>query len=575
MGIFRFDDRGRITGFEEKPNEARLAEMGSSLPAGLDVHAGSIPRSRSWPRWASTCSPARCCWICLDREAGVDFGRELIPRALDQYRSPAYLHNHYWADVGTVESFYEANIMLTEPNAPFSFYHPRQPIYTHPRFLPPSLFVDCELTQTLVAEGSYLDRCHVEHSVVGIRSTIGQGSIVRRSVLLGADYYEHEQDVPGVAAPPPHGIGRAVVLDRVIVDKNAFIGDGARLVNEAGVQQADGEGYHIRGGIIIVPKGAVIPPGTVVPPLRPRRSFRRNPELTPASSHRNLAPIPWVRWGSGYEPHLRAVRLRRARPRTRGCNRNSLSHTASAASMAPRPRPTPPARGTAKTRVLVVEDEHDIAGLIRHTLERGGEMEVEVVGSGDAALKAAADQPPDLIVLDLNLPVLNGLEVCRLLRQRPATARVPIIMLTARTTESDRVIGLDAGADDYVTKPFSLRELAARVRAVLRRGKPEGPPAPSVYRGQHLVGRLRGGLRSPWTASPSGLTRREFELLRYLVENKNRVLSRDRLLERVWGYDRLIETRSVDVHIGRLRGKLAAAGRQIETVVGLGYRFVE
>ncbi len=243
-------------------------------------------------------------------------------------------------------------------------------------------------------------------------------------------------------------------------------------------------------------------------------------------------------------------------------------------SIVPRPRPTTTARGAAKTRVLVVEDEHDIAGLIRHTLERGGEMEVEVAASGDAALKAAADQPPDLIVLDLNLPVLNGLEVCRLLRQRPATARVPIIMLTARTTESDRVIGLDAGADDYVTKPFSLRELAARVRAVLRRGKPEGPPAPSVYRGQHLVADFEA-VSIAVDGEPVRLTRREFELLRYLVENKNRVLSRDRLLERVWGYDRLIETRSVDVHIGRLRGKLAAAGRQIETVVGLGYRFVE
>ncbi len=254
---------------------------------------------------------------------------------------------------------------------------------------------------------------------------------------------------------------------------------------------------------------------------------------------------------------------------------NSVHNAASdTTSMAPRPRPTTTARGAAKTRVLVVEDEHDIAGLIRHTLERGGEMEVEVAASGDAALKAAVDQPPDLIVLDLNLPVLNGLEVCRLLRQRPATARVPIIMLTARTTESDRVIGLDAGADDYVTKPFSLRELAARVRAVLRRGKPEGPPAPSVYRGQHLVADFEAVSISVDGESVR-LTRREFELLRYLVENKNRVLSRDRLLERVWGYDRLIETRSVDVHIGRLRGKLASAGRQIETVVGLGYRFVE
>lgn len=263
MGIFRFDGHGRITGFEEKPNEARLAEMGSSLPPGSTF----MPADPQKPFVASMgiyLFSREVLLDLLDREAGVDFGRELIPRALDQYRVSAYVHNHYWADVGTVESFYEANIMLTEPNAPFSFYHPRQPIYTHPRFLPPSLFIDCELTQTLVAEGSYLDRCRVEHSVVGIRSTVGQGSIVRRSVLLGADYYGHEQDVPGVAAPPPHGIGRAVVLDRVIVDKNAFIGDGARLVNEAGVQQADGDGYHIRSGIIIVPKGAVIPAGTIV-----------------------------------------------------------------------------------------------------------------------------------------------------------------------------------------------------------------------------------------------------------------------------------------------------------------------
>ena len=227
-----------------------------------------------------------------------------------------------------------------------------------------------------------------------------------------------------------------------------------------------------------------------------------------------------------------------------------------------------------KTRVLVVEDEQDIAGLIKHTLERGGDIDVRIVSSGDAALKAAADEPPDLILLDLNLPVLNGLEVCRLLRSRPATKAVPIIMVTARTSESDRVVGLDAGADDYVSKPFSLRELSARVRAVLRRGRADAPPAPVVYRGQHLVADF-DAVNIEVDGASIRLTRREFELLRYLVENRNRVLSRDRLLERVWGYDRLIETRSVDVHVGRLRSKLGAAGRQIETVVGLGYRFVE
>jgi DNA-binding response OmpR family regulator len=228
------------------------------------------------------------------------------------------------------------------------------------------------------------------------------------------------------------------------------------------------------------------------------------------------------------------------------------------------------------TRVLVVEDEQDIAGLLKHTLEKMGGVEVDVVDTGDAALRAVAEREPDLILLDLNLPVLSGLEVCRILRARANTAHIPIIMLTARTSESDRVTGLDVGADDYIVKPFSLRELAARVRAMLRRGHVDTArrDSPLVYRGKHLVADF-----DAVSVSVDGdhirLTRREFELLRYLVENRNRVLSRDRLLERVWGYDRYVETRSVDVHVGRLRAKLGAAGRQIETVVGLGYRFIE
>jgi DNA-binding response OmpR family regulator len=227
------------------------------------------------------------------------------------------------------------------------------------------------------------------------------------------------------------------------------------------------------------------------------------------------------------------------------------------------------------TRILVVEDEQDIGGLIKHALERDGHTRVELVGTGDAALKAVVDDPPDLIILDLNLPVLSGFEVCRILRSRPNTRHLPIIMVTARTNEVDRVSGLDLGADDYVTKPFSLRELAARVRAVLRRRQQTTTADTiAIYRGRHLVADFEA---VSITVDGRGirLTRREFELLKCLVENRNRVLSRDRLLERVWGYDRLIETRSVDVHIGRLRGKLAAAGDQIETVVGLGYRFVE
>lgn len=231
-----------------------------------------------------------------------------------------------------------------------------------------------------------------------------------------------------------------------------------------------------------------------------------------------------------------------------------------------------------RTEILVVEDEQDIAGLIKHTLERSGsDIHVEMVHAGDAALKAVTDHVPDLIILDLNLPVLSGVELCRILRSRAPTAQTPIIMLTARSSEGDRVNGLELGADDYITKPFNLRELTARVRAVLRRNRAlpgTREAAPRVYHGKKLIADF-DAVSVTVEGEPIRLTRREFELLLYLVEHRNCVISRDRLLERVWGYDRIVETRSVDVHVGRLRSKLKAAGSQIETVVGLGYRFVD
>ncbi|HMD36000.1 MAG TPA: response regulator transcription factor [Vicinamibacterales bacterium] len=224
-----------------------------------------------------------------------------------------------------------------------------------------------------------------------------------------------------------------------------------------------------------------------------------------------------------------------------------------------------------KAQVLIVEDEPDIAGLIKLTLDRAG-SEATIVGTGDAALRAVTETCPDLIILDLNLPSIDGLEVCRIVRSRPNGAHIPIIMLTARTSEDDRVRGLQQGADDYVTKPFSLRELAARVEAVLRRNSPRFTPG--VYRGKRLFADF-DAVSVSVDDQMVRLTRREFELLRYLVQNKNRVTSRERLLESVWGYERDVETRSVDVHIGRLRTKLRGAGAQIETVIGLGYRFLD
>ena len=222
----------------------------------------------------------------------------------------------------------------------------------------------------------------------------------------------------------------------------------------------------------------------------------------------------------------------------------------------------------------MVQDEIDVANLVKHAIERGGDATVEVATSGAGALELVTRSAPDLVVLDLNLPGLDGTEVCRLIRARPATSTLPILMLTARTEEPDRVLGLDLGADDYITKPFSPRELAARVRAVLRRKSTAQPSAMSLYRGSRIVADF-DAVSVTVDGEPIRLTRREFELLRCLVENRNRVLSRERLLVRVWGYDQSIETRSVDVHVGRLRSKLRTAGPQIETVVGLGYRFIE
>jgi glucose-1-phosphate adenylyltransferase len=262
MGIFVFDGDGHITGFEEKPNRERLAEIGTSIPAG-----SRFAPSPDKPFVASMgiyVFSRDALLETLERHSGVDFGHEIIPAALHARNVHAYLFRGYWADVGTVESFYDANIMLTRPKAPFNFYDPRRPIFTRPRFLPASRLNACHIDHAIIAEGSYLDHCVVENSVVGIRQHINRGTRVARSVLLGADYYEADSDAPANDGGPAIGIGRHSVLDRVIVDKNARIGNEVRLTNEAGVQHADGDGYYIRGGIIIVPRGGVIRDGTAV-----------------------------------------------------------------------------------------------------------------------------------------------------------------------------------------------------------------------------------------------------------------------------------------------------------------------
>lgn len=235
------------------------------------------------------------------------------------------------------------------------------------------------------------------------------------------------------------------------------------------------------------------------------------------------------------------------------------------------------ADGGGKRRILVVEDEKDIAELVRFNLEQDG-FAVVTATDGEDALEALRKSAPTLVILDLMLPGMTGLEVCRRIRSDPATAALPIMMLTAKAAEVDRILGLEMGADDYVTKPFSPRELVARVRAVLRRAsRPETEQPREVYEKGRLwidfdTYEVRLDGRSV------DLTLREFELLRFFVRSRNRVFNRLQILDLVWGQDAYVESRTVDVHIRRLRARIErddAHPELIVTVRGVGYKFDE
>lgn len=220
--------------------------------------------------------------------------------------------------------------------------------------------------------------------------------------------------------------------------------------------------------------------------------------------------------------------------------------------------------------VLIIEDDSDIAESVRYNLETAG-FRALVAPTGEQGLSLALDtaNPPALIVLDLMLPGMNGMDLCRRLRKENQTRRTPIIMLTAKTSEGDRVAGLDVGADDYIAKPFSVRELLARVRAVMRRAEDEGGE-------RYDDGRLAidfEDVRASCDGAAVKLTNKEFQLLATLAKKKGRVITRQQLLDQVWGYSYYGDARTLDVHIRRLRQKLEACGDCIETVVGVGYRF--
>jgi two-component system phosphate regulon response regulator PhoB len=225
-----------------------------------------------------------------------------------------------------------------------------------------------------------------------------------------------------------------------------------------------------------------------------------------------------------------------------------------------------------KPKILVVDDEPEAVELLDFNLRQAG-YAVTTAGDGAEALKKARTQSPDMIVLDVMLPEMDGFEICKSLRLDSATAKIPIIMLTAKAAEIDRVLGLELGADDYLTKPFSPRELLLRIKKILARGQTEEKLRDQLRFGDLLIDVPRH--IASWRGKSIELTATEFRLLTILAQRAGRVQSRDHLLRDVWEYDSLIDTRTVDTHMRRLREKLGAASKHLDTVRGVGYRFVE
>ena len=266
FGVMKLARNGRITSFFEKPKSPAEVEAMRVEPAFLESH-GLPPDGRTH---LASMGVYLFNWKVLrellNRTDTKDFGREVIPRAIRGHRVYGFPFDGYWRDIGTIRSFYEANLDLTEPLPMFNFYDEDKPIFTHARFLPGSKILASEVDRSILCEGSIINRSHIRQSIIGIRSRIGDNSTIERTIVMGADYFESREAIAQNAASgvPDIGIGRDCVIRGAIIDKNARIGDGARLVNAAGAAEAETDDYVIRDGIVVVPKHAVIPPGTVI-----------------------------------------------------------------------------------------------------------------------------------------------------------------------------------------------------------------------------------------------------------------------------------------------------------------------
>lgn len=260
LGVLRVDGDGRLVRFVEKPSEESIVDelaldAKTIASAGLDAEPGSLLASMGI--YVFRLSVLR---ELLESGDDIDFGRQVIPQALDSRRVFGFLHDGYWRDIGSIPSFHEANLELTWPVPPLDLYDPEYPVYTHPRFLPGAKVTDCHVQESILCDGSIVSGSELRSVIAGVRSVVRPDAIIEESIVMGCT----EQGAARSQEASPVGIGRGCRLRRVIVDFDASIGEGAQLLNEADVQEADEESYSIRDGIIVVPRRAVIPPGTII-----------------------------------------------------------------------------------------------------------------------------------------------------------------------------------------------------------------------------------------------------------------------------------------------------------------------
>ncbi|BAY15429.1 glucose-1-phosphate adenylyltransferase [Nostoc sp. HK-01] len=269
FGLMKIDQAGRVIDFSEKPKGEALTKMQvDTTVLGLNKEqAQQQPYIASMGIYVFK----REVLIKLLREKleRTDFGKEIIPDAAQDYNIQAYLFDDYWEDIGTIEAFYNANLALTQqPQPPFSFYDEEAPIYTRPRYLPPTKLLECHVTESIIGEGCILKNCRIQHSVLGVRSRIESGCVIEESLLMGADFYQAsvERQCSIEKNDIPVGIGTDTIIRRAIIDKNARIGHDVKIINKDNVQEADreGQGFYIRSGIVVVLKNAVIPDGTII-----------------------------------------------------------------------------------------------------------------------------------------------------------------------------------------------------------------------------------------------------------------------------------------------------------------------